>query len=407
MSGAAPSEVWTVSAINRCVKDLIEKSLGPFWLGAEVGDLTIHRSGHVYLSLKDNASQLRGVFFSGAGAARAMQLQEGMQVEAFGRLTVYEPRGSYQFSITTLRPKGIGALQQQFEELKARLLAEGLFDESRKQSLPLLPRCVGVITSLDGAALRDFLNVLDRRFGDMHVRICPTSVQGAGTAEAVAGALRSLNEHRACDVIVITRGGGSLEDLWAFNDETLARAVAASSIPVVSAIGHEVDFTICDFVADLRVPTPSAAGELVVARKGELTERITLLRQRLAGALMLRVTNSRVRLQRSAMHPVFREPVHLVRTYQQRVDEQAGRLQRALQMRLQASQQRLQRASGQLRLLDPKQVLERGYTMTVDQNGRALTSIRGVQPGDVLTAVLADGRAHAVVSTVESDGPSE
>ena len=256
-------QIWSVSDVNRAVREIVEGSLLPFWLRGEVGSLVIHRSGHVYFTIKDTRSQMRGVFFGGAAACTKLGVANGTLIEAFGNLTVYEVRGEYQFSARQLRLAGIGDLQLRFEAVKNKLAAEGLFDPGRKRPIPVLPRRIGVVTSPSGAAIRDFLQIINRRFPNVNVRIYPCAVQGAGAAEQVARGVDFFSRTRGADVVVVTRGGGSMEDLWPFNEEVVARAVAACSVPVISAVGHEIDFTICDFAADLRVPTPSAAAELV------------------------------------------------------------------------------------------------------------------------------------------------
>lgn len=391
-------KVWTVSELNRLVKDLIEQSLMPFWLAGEVSNLTIHRSGHVYFSLKDKCSQVSAVFFRGAEQARALRLAEGQAVEVWGRLGVYEPRGAYQVMVTRIRPLGVGLLQQRFEELKSRLRAEGLFDDERKRPIPLLPRCVGVVTSPDGAAIRDFLQILGRRFANVRVRICPAAVQGERAAREIVAALEFLNRTQACDVIVVTRGGGSIEDLWPFNEEIVARAVAASGIPVISAVGHEVDFTICDFAADLRVPTPSAAAELVIGRKAELVERIRSGTRRLASALRLRLSEYRRRCERAAGSPIFREPANLVRLMQQRLDELSLRLGRALATRADKARARLDTSVAKLGALNPRRVLERGYAVLIaERTGAAVTEAATVAPGEKLRGIVAHGELRLTV----------
>ena len=268
--------IWEVSDVNRNVRDIIEGTFLPFWIRGEVGSLTLHRAGHAYLTLKDKSSQLRAVGFNCVKKCQELGVVNGTTIEAFGNLTVYEPRGEYQFSIRQMRIAGMGSLQQRFEETKRKLAAEGLFDPARKRPIPALPRRIGVITSPDGAAIRDFLQIITRRFPNVNVRIYPAAVQGEKAAAQVAKGVEFFNRTGGADVLVITRGGGSMEDLWPFNEEFLARAVAASEIPVISAIGHEIDFSICDFAADLRAPTPSAAAELVIGRQ----EVLLILQQR-------------------------------------------------------------------------------------------------------------------------------
>jgi len=397
----AEQHVWTVSELNRAVKDLLEQTLQVLWVGGEVSNLTIHRSGHVYFSLKDSRGQVSAVFFRGADIARRLELRSGLEIEALGRVSVYEPRGVYQIIVDRIRPKGVGALQQQFEELKKKLRGEGLFDEERKRAIPALPRCVGVVTSPEGAAVRDFLQILNRRFAEMHVRICPAAVQGEGAAAQIADGIRVLNEAEACDVIVVTRGGGSLEDLWAFNEEALARAIAGSRIPVISAVGHERDFTIADFVADLRAPTPSAAAELVIAKKAELVEQITSCRQRLRTLLQLTLSECRRRLERAAGSAVFREPASLVRMYQQRLDELSLRLSRSLDQHTERARARLDQAAGKLGALNPRQVLARGYAILMsERTGKAVRAAGEAQAGDAIRGVLAKGELGMVVKSV-------
>jgi exodeoxyribonuclease VII large subunit len=392
---APHAKIWTVSELNRMLKELIEQTFYPFWVRGEISNLTIHRSGHVYFSLKDSKSQVSAVFFRGAAKARQLQLREGMAVEAWGRLGVYEPRGTYQLNVQELRPIGIGTLQQQFELLKQKLAGEGLFDAERKRPIPAFPRCVGVVTSPQGAAIRDFLRILEGRFANMHVRICPAAVQGQGAASQIAGAIHYLNETRACDVIVVTRGGGSLEDLWPFNEEIVARAIAASRLPVISAVGHEVDFTIADFVADLRVATPSAAAEQVIAKKAELQERLQNLKRRLGHRLSLQLSDYRRRVQLAAHHRVFQEPGQLVRLYQQRLDELCLRLSRALKGQCQLSRARVGQARAKLEALSPHQVLERGYAiLQTRKDERVVFTESQVAPGDLLRATLAQGSLH-------------
>jgi exodeoxyribonuclease VII large subunit len=407
--GEVSERVWTVSELNRLVRDLLEESVEPFWLRAEIGNLTIHRSGHVYLTLKDERSQIPAVFFRGAESARQLELRTGVEIEVWGRLSVYEPRGAYQVIVSRLRPCGQGDLQRRFEELKARLCAEGLFDDDRKRAIPVLPRCVGVITSPEGAAIRDFLNILHRRFSNIHVRVVPTSVQGPGAAPQIAAGLRYLDRTGSCDVIVVTRGGGSLEDLWPFNEEVVARAVASCSVPVISAVGHERDFTICDFAADLRVPTPSAAAELVIAGKAEMNERIGNLARRLRNAVERRATDLRRRLERAAGSPVFREPAHIVRMYQQRVDEFSLRLAAALRTRAERDRARLTRLTAQLGALSPRNVLARGYAILLDEErGVAVRSSEETEAGASLRAILADGGLRVTVTeTLADNGPAD
>lgn len=377
-------------------REFVEQSFYPLWLRGQVSNLTIHRSGHVYFSVKDARSQVSAVFFRGAGKAREMGLKEGDEVDVYGRLTVYEPRGSYQIQVSQIRPQGKGDLQRRFEELKERLRAAGWFDEDRKRPIHMLPKCVGVVTSPSGAAIQDFLQILGRRFSNVHVRIFPAAVQGERAAAEVAAGVQFFNRTRCCDVIVVTRGGGSMEDLWPFNEAAVVKAVYQSELPVISAVGHEVDFTICDFVADLRVPTPSAAAELVTAHKEEMLQRLHSMKQRLSGGLQLKISNLRRRTERASHHPVFREPKTLVRMQQQRVDELRMRMQNALERSFERAQTRFARVKTHLNALNPHGVLKRGYSILIQEEGGAVKHPAEVCEGQRMRAVLAEGEMYVV-----------
>jgi len=387
----AEEKIWTVSEVNSAVREVVEGGFLPFWIEGEIGTLNIHRSGHVYMTLKDKRAQIRAVFFGGAQAARKMNLAVGAAIEAFGNLTVYEVRGEYQLSIRSLRPVGLGDLHRRFEELKKKLAAEGLFDEARKKPLPTLPRSIGVVTSPDGAAIRDFLQVITRRFPNLNIKIYPAKVQGAEAAAEIAEGTRFFNRLRNVDVIVLTRGGGSIEDLWPFNEEVVARAVAESAIPVLSAVGHEIDFTICDFAADARAPTPSAAAEIVVGEMAAFQEEIRSSRDRLDNALDLALERMARRYERAAESPVFSEPRHLLRQHQQRVDELRSRLDAAPNATIDKAKAGLDKLLAALRNLDPKAVLERGYSIILERSsGKTVTSPE-IPPGTPLKAILAKG----------------
>ena len=442
-------KMWSVSDVNAAMREIIENSLMPFWLQAEVGTVSIHSSGHVYLVLKDNRSQVKAVFFSGAAQARALKLQPGVKVEVFGKLTVYEVRGEYQFTIRVMRPVGMGDLQRKFEELRAKLESEGLFALDRKRPIPPLPRRIGVVTSPDGAAIRDFLQIINRRFPRVNVRIYPAPVQGAGSEEWLARGVEFFNRCRGVDVIVVTRGGGSMEDLWPFNAEVLARAIAVSGIPVISAVGHEIDYTISDFVADLRAPTPSAAAEMVIGRQEEFQERVQRSIRNLQQTVDHAVERWWRRLENASGSYVFREPVHLARQKRQQVEELRGQLTAALRdktMRVRSGlalrtaqldslrpelrlaeyrrrhgdlQRRLLRAgcdeltrrrselahcAAQLQALSPYGVLRRGYALlTAKDDGRVIGSAR-IEVGTPLVARVADGVIDVTVSGSEVTG---
>ena len=390
--------IWSITEVNAAVRELIENSLMPFWLRGEVGTLNIYSSGHVYLTLKDKDCQLKCTFFRGAEKARAMNLAVGAFVEAYGKLSVYPQRGEYQFNIKNLRIAGAGTLQQQFEDIKKRLDAEGLFDSSRKLPLPDFPRSVGVITSPDGAAVRDFVNVASRRAPYLNIKIYPATVQGIGTAASVMHGLeffqRTGNE---VDVLVITRGGGSMEDLWGFNSEDLARAIAACRIPVVSAIGHEIDFTIADFAASLRAPTPSAAAELIAPDTMQIKQSLVQSKLRLQRAWEFYFMQRMRRIDQCAGSRIFHEPEYILRNHTQKLDEITGRLERAWQSQQENAHQRLQLAQARLSACDPARVLQRGFAILLKEDKSVADSRHKLSAGEKVCARLQDGTVQLTV----------
>lgn len=396
MSNSEP--IWSISEVNAAVRELIENSLMPFWLTGEVGTLNIYSSGHVYLTLKDRECQLKCTFFRGADTARRMGLAVGSAVEAYGKLSVYPQRGEYQFNIKNIRIAGAGTLQQQFEDIKKRLAAEGLFDSARKLPLPGMPRTVGVITSPDGAAVRDFVNIVQRRAPYLEIKIYPAVVQGTGCEESVMRGLEFFQRPgNDVDVIVITRGGGSMEDLWGFNSEPLARSIAGCRIPVVSAIGHEIDFTIADFAASLRAPTPSAAAELIAPELAGILQKLDADYNRLNRAWEYNYLQKVRRIEQCSASKVFHEPEFLLRNYVQRVDDMAGALERAWREQQQIRQNRLLLAETRLDSFDPQHVLQRGYAMLIKENSKVADSVNKITSGEKLTARLADGLVKVTV----------
>jgi len=424
VSSRGGEPVWSITEVNRAVRDLIEGSLGPFWLTGEVSGLLLHRSGHAYMTLKDGDSQLRVCYFGGVAACRRLGVADGMRIEALGKLTVYTVRGEYQFTVKELHSVGSGELQRRFEELKKRLAAEGLFDPARKKPIPVLPESIAVLSSPTGAALRDFIQVIGRRFRRTHLRIVPCRVQGAGAEREIAAAVEFVNRARAADVIVITRGGGSIEDLWAFNDEALARTVAASRIPVISAVGHEIDFTICDFVADLRAPTPSAAAELVISAAEELSRRLDHAENRLAALPKLAAAEANRRIDRAenrlAALPklavaewkrrletlegsfVFTRPETLWEGSARRVDDAETRLAQAAKALFDDGALRLGRLEAALAAFDPQRQLERGYAMVFDPATGGLITTSRVEPGREARIRFADGVLRVTAKSRES-----
>ena len=384
------TQVWSVSQVNAFVRDTIDGAFMPFWICGEIGNLLIHRSGHVYFTLKDAKSQIKGCWFGGAEQARNLRLGNGSQVEAFGKLGVYEVRGEYQINVRQMRLAGIGELVRQFEELKRKLETEGLFAPERKKTIPALPRRIGVITSPTGAAIRDFLQIINRRFPNVHVTIYPCQVQGISAAAEVAAGVEFFNRTHAADVLVVTRGGGSMEDLWPFNSENLARRIAESRIPVISAIGHEIDFTICDFVSDLRAPTPSAAAELVIGRRAELADSIERFAKDMERTVTIKLQENQYRIERAAGSYVFREPVRMIENRYQELDEQEMRLKNMAAQSLNRSEALQERLATALNVLNPRKVLERGYAFVTDTENKVI-STSTLPGGKKLQLHFADG----------------
>jgi exodeoxyribonuclease VII large subunit len=411
----------------------------------EISNLRQPSSGHAYFTLKDDAAQLRAVLFRNRGRRVRFDLEDGLKVLAFGGLDVYAARGEYQLVVELLEPRGVGALQVAFEQLKRRLEAEGLFDQARKRSLPTFPRTIGIVTSPTGAAIRDMLHVIGRRFGGVRVLLAPVRVQGEEAPGEIVAALHLLAEVPDLDVVIVGRGGGSIEDLWAFNDERVARAIAACRVPVVSAVGHETDFTIADFVADLRAPTPSAAAELVVREKTQVARQVALAWVRLGQAMAGQVARRRERLEALGRRRVLTEPGRALRDLHRRLDDAAGRLRAAmrdrhrgaahrlalargtlsslhplariahgravleqLQGRLAAaashrarvSRHRLGAAAGRLESLSPLAVLGRGYSLTRLADGTIVRRAGQVAPGAAIEVLLHEGALGATVIEV-------
>jgi exodeoxyribonuclease VII large subunit len=396
--------ILTVSQLTAEIKTLLERNFEHLWVEGEVSNLRLPGSGHLYFTLKDESAQIRAVMFRTQNRLLKFQPEDGLQVVGYGRLTVYEPRGEYQIVLDYLEPKGLGALQLAFDQLKEKLSREGLFDPARKKPLPPLPQKIGIVTSPTGAAIRDILQIINRRFANVHILLYPVRVQGVGAAQEIARAIDELGQWPGLDVMIVGRGGGSLEDLWAFNEEPVARAIHRSPVPVVSAVGHEIDFTIADFVADLRAPTPSAAAELVVRNKVELVQTLESLGRRLSqtvrinlesrqerlSSLVYRLTDPRKRVSDQRLHlddlssrlatsiqqslgrriDRFRmkvesltllHPGKRVTDYSHRLSQLHRRLAVAGRSSMRFYRQRVEVAAGRLQSLSPLAVLERGY----------------------------------------------
>ncbi|MBC7264496.1 MAG: exodeoxyribonuclease VII large subunit [Chloroflexi bacterium] len=399
-------EIYSVSYITRYIRELFEVdfTLQDIWIRGEVSNLTQAPSGHVYFTLKDEAAQIRCVLWR-SQAARLTQLpRDGDGVVAHGRVSVYEAQGVYQFYVDMVQPVGVGLLYLQFEALRKKLESEGLFAPERKRPLPPYPQRIGVITSPIGAAIRDILHVLRRRYPIAEVILAPTLVQGDEAPPQIVAALRALNDYPDIEVIILARGGGSIEELWAFNDERVARAIAASQIPVVTGIGHETDFTIADFVADLRAPTPTAAAEMVAPERTLMLETITRYGQRLEHLMEQRVREGELRLGTLRARLGRASPQAILEGYAQRLDDITRTMMSMMEHGLSLRQERLAGRAAQLQSLDPQHILERGYAVVSRTDSGEVVRRRGqVASGDGIQVRVSDGHFRATVDSKESE----
>ena len=366
--------VYTVSELTLRLKAALEEAFPAVWVEGEISNLRTPGSGHSYFTLKDEGAQLSAVLFRGRGRRVRFDLEDGMQVLVFGGLDVYAARGQYQLVVEMMEPQGLGALQLAFEQLKRKLEAEGLFDEGRKRPLPAFPRVIGVVTSPTGAAIRDILNIIGRRFGDLRILIAPVRVQGDEAPGEIIQALLNLQTVAELDVVIVGRGGGSIEDLWAFNDEGVARAIVACCVPVISAVGHETDFTIADFVADLRAPTPSGAAELVVREKLAVVEALVDLYARLKQAVTAEIAAYRERVEYLGRRRVLTDPARALRDLHRRLDELQGRLRLGLRSSQRQVTHRLALATGALRSRNPLARIAGGAALLAQLRGRLIAS---------------------------------
>jgi len=407
---AQPRRILTVSEITALVRDRLERAFPDLWIEGEVSNLRPPPSGHLYFTLKDQASQLKVVLFRPGAQRLRFSLREGLQVIVRGRLTVYEPRGEYQAVLDYVEPKGVGALHLALEQLKEKLAREGLFDESRKRPLPFLPQRVGIVTSLSGAALHDMLVVLERRCPSLDVLICPVPVQGEGAAPQIAKAIRLLGSSGKVDVMIVGRGGGSLEDLWCFNEEVVVRAIAASPVPVVSAVGHEIDYTLADFAADYRAPTPSAAAEAVAPVLDELVRTVGDLRARQERGLTMHLALLRHRVER--MDETLSVQMLSIQGHAQRLDELVGRIGWSLRHSLSVVRQRVMAVGHDLRLSGPVSRIRGAAALVpqlvkrIGQSARSALSFRRqavrslVATLDSLSPLAILARGYSIVQTV-------
>ncbi len=427
---SAPSQddrkIYRVSEITHLIRVALENEFGALWIEGEVSNLRRPVSGHMYFTLKDESAQIAAVLFRGSQKDLKFEIKDGLKIRVYGDISVYEASGQYQIIVRKAEEAGKGSLQEAFEKLKKKLAAEGLFAVDRKKPIPLLPQHVGLVTSPTGAAIRDILNILSRRFPNLHIVIAPARVQGEGAAREIAEAIDLLNERGGMDVLIVGRGGGSLEDLWCFNEEIVARAIARSRVPVISAVGHEIDFTISDFVADLRAPTPSAAAELMVGQKEAFEETLRRAGQRLARALRQHALELKNRLTAAGKSYVFREPRNLVRQYLQRIDGLRAKMRHGIESGFRARKQEfdglglklahrvdvwrktcaqdVRRLDSQLRALSPVAVLDRGFSITRRASGEIVRSAEPVEVGEVLQTQVAKGTLESKVISKKPGG---
>ena len=396
---AHDKRIYSVSELTRDIRFVLEGTFGSVWVEGEVSNFTRPQSGHMYFSIRDKESVLSCVLFRNVSVNLKFKIENGMKVLCFGRVSVYDKRGQYQLYVNTVEPKGAGALQVALEQLKERLRKEGLFDESRKKSIPYLPRKVGIVTSPTGAAIKDILNIAKRRFANIEIILNPVRVQGKMAKKEIADAVDLFNTLKNVDVIILGRGGGSLEDLWPFNEEAVARSVYRSKIPVISAVGHEVDWTISDFVADFRAPTPSAAAELVIPKKEDLKNILRTFSERMQIALLSKSDFLGEKLQALKNRYIFREPFDMVLQRAQQTDDLAENIYRKSTLAIKFKKEALNALAGKLEALSPLGTLKRGYSITMKyENGKILKSTSLLKQKDRIRTRLAEGE---VVSRVE------
>ncbi len=398
-----PPHVQTVSELTGEIKDLIEGNLPEVWVCGEVSSCLRANSGHIYFTLKDAGAQVSAVVWRNTASRFRFELHDGLQVVVNGSVEVYAPRGSYQVIVRQLIPQGVGALELAFRQMHAKLEAEGLFNAARKRPIPRFPKRIALVTSPTGAAVRDMVQVITRRWQAADIIIVPVKVQGDGAAQEIATALRNVHRLPDVDVVICGRGGGSLEDLWAFNEEVVARAIAACRLPVINAVGHEIDVTIADLVADVRALTPSEAGERVVPDHAEVTRALDNLRQRLVSGLKNRAIKARLQLDSLATRRVIARPFQRVHDEFTRLDELDVRLRRAARQRTIVAKQQLDLAAATLDALSPLKVLGRGYSITRRaETGGLVTASDQLAIGDRITTILAAGRLTSRVESTEN-----
>jgi exodeoxyribonuclease VII large subunit len=398
------AKIYKVSEITRDIKNLLEQSFPTLWVEGEISNYTLHSSGHRYFSLKDENAQIRCVLFRWEGKRLAFEPQDGMKVYALGNLSVYEKSGQYQLSVIRLHPVGIGEMELAFQQLKERLYNEGLFDGAHKKPIPEYPQIIGVVTSPTGAAIRDIINIIHRRDPGVKIILNPVKVQGEGAGEEIAQAIKDFNEYKKIDLLIVGRGGGSLENLWAFNEEVVARAIYDSKVPVISAVGHEVDFTIADFVADLRAPTPSAAAELAVKNRIEVAKEVKNLFKTLISTQRLIVEDYKSRISSARESYGFRRALDLIAQKAQRADELLRGLLKEIKNYFDSKKKSLSLVSGKLNALSPLAVMERGFSLTRKLPGMEIVrDANSLRLKDEIEVKFLRGRIEAEVKKINGE----
>jgi exodeoxyribonuclease VII large subunit len=399
----ANTSALSVSQLTALLKGTVEESFHDVWVSGEVTGATHHRSGHIYFTLKDDVSKIRGVVWRTTAQRLKFQVKDGLEVLCRGGIEIYAPRGDYSLVCRQIEPRGLGALQLAFKQLQEKLAAAGLFDAARKRPLPKFPKRIAFVTSPTGAAIHDFLQVCNRRFRGTHILIIPARVQGEGSAAEIVRGIQIANRlAEPPDVLVVGRGGGSLEDLWSFNEEIVVRAIHASKIPVISAVGHEVDVTLADLVADVRALTPSEAAELAVPSAQELLAQIAVLQRQLTKGLYNRVSSARLRLHRLSSHPVLAKPTSRLRLLSRRLDDLDESATRSLRRRQSRLREKLVSLSARLETLSPLATLTRGYSVTTREDGSIVRDVQDVAANDILRTQVARGKITSRIVSTES-----
>ena len=398
-----PPAALTVSQLTALLKGTVEESFHDIWVSGEVTGVTHHRSGHIYFNLKDDVSKIRGVVWRSTAQRLKFQVKDGLEVLCRGGIEVYPPRGDYSLVCRQMEPRGLGALQLAFKQLQEKLAAAGLFDAARKRPLPRFPRRIAFVTSPTGAAIHDFLQVCNRRFRGTHILVIPVRVQGDGAAAEIVRGIQIANRlAEPPDILVVGRGGGSVEDLWCFNEEIVVRAIHASKIPVISAVGHEVDVTLADLVADVRALTPSEAAELAVPSAQELLAQIAVLQRQLNKGLDNRVSSARMQLQRLSSRPVLAKPLSRLRLLTRRLDDLDESSTNSLRRRQSRFREKLASLSARLETLSPLATLTRGYSVTTREDGSIVRDVQNIVENDILTTRVARGTITSRVVSTES-----